>query len=369
MWISALFLITSLFAGLGVIAPTTPPSRSAEGTMQLVARMRVARSAATSTTLPGDRVLIAGGMTQGNGALRSFEVFDTRTLRITASGNMRQARLDHSATTLADGRVLLLGGYDGRYIARAEIFDVRTGQFTDAGSMNVGRSGHTATLLRDGTVLIVGGVGDGWSFLSSAEIYDSRTGKFTLVKPMSERRESHIAELLPDGRVLVAGGHRDRRENMVVYSSTEIYNPAERRFTAGPALTVARHKHDAAVLPDGRVLVFGGSDSQDRTQFTSAEAFDPATNRWSAVAPMATGRFKLRDTAVRLRDGRILVTGSGRFAELFDPRTNSFSTVAGDLGADYSFASATVLGNGDALALGGYDLSRRNTDGIWRFRP
>ena len=166
---------------------------------------------------------------------------------------MREARIGHSATTLSDGRVLILGGFNGSYLKTAELFDPRTGRFSAAGSMNVGRSGHTATLLGDGTVLVTGGVGDGWTFLSSAETYDPATGRSALVKPLSVGRESHTATLLRDGRVMIAGGHRDRRENIVTYASTEIYDPSQRRFTAAPALTIARHKHEAAALADGRV--------------------------------------------------------------------------------------------------------------------
>ena len=361
--------ITSLLVAGVIGMPSSPASPRAEATMQLVGRMRTARAAATVSAISGDRVLIAGGMTGGGSALREFELFDASTHRIVAAGNMSETRVGHTATTLSDGRVLILGGYNGSYLKSAEVFDPRTGRFAPAGAMTVGRSGHTATLLRDGTVLIVGGVGDGWSFLESAEVYDPATGQFTAVRSMSVKRESHTATLLRDGRVLITGGHRDRRENIVVYASTEIYDPAQRQFSAGPPLVVARHKHDAAALADGRVLVFGGSDPRDRTRFSSAEVYDPAANRFVSVSPMTTGRYKLRDTAVRLRDDRILVAGSGRFAELFDPRTNTFTRVAGDLGENYSFASATLLGDGNALVLGGYDNSMRNTDGIWRFRP
>jgi hypothetical protein len=265
--------------------------------------------------------------------------------------------------------VLILGGYNGVYLASATIFDPRTSRFSAAGSMTIGRSGHTATLLRDGTVLITGGVGEGWSFLSSAEVYDPRSGRFTAVQPMSVARESQTASLLPDGRVLITGGHRDRREHIVVYSSTEIYDPAQRRFSAGPSLTIARHKHEAVTLADGSVLVVGGSDPRDRTRFTSAEVYEPATNRWRTVASMKVGRYKLRDTALRLHDGRVLVPGSGRYAEIFDARAKTFTRVPGDFGEAYAFASGVLLGDGRALVLGGYDHAGRNTDGIWQYRP
>lgn len=363
-----LVFTTCLLAIVGA-APGSPESHRPEGTIQLVGHMRIGRAAATASAISNDRVLIAGGMVNGGSALREFEVFDAAAQRVVAVGDMRDARIGHSATTLSDGRILILGGYNGSYLKSAEIFDPKTGRFSVAGLMNVGRSGHTATLLADGTVLITGGVGDGWSFLSSAETYDPATGRFVVVKSLSAARESHTATLLRDGRVLIAGGHRDRRENIVIYASTEIYDPAQREFTPGPDLTMPRHKHEAAALADGRVLVFGGSDPRDRTRYSSAEVYDPSTNRWAAISPMATARYKLRDSAVRLRDDRILIAGGGRFAEVFDPQTNSFTRVAGELGQDYSFASATLLNNGDALVLGGYDNSMHHTDGIWRFRP
>jgi Kelch motif len=329
--------------------------------------MSVARSGATATAIAGNRVLIAGGMTSGGGALREFEVVDASTNRVVRVGEMRQARIDHTATLLPGGRVPVLGGYDGGYLRTGEIFDPRTGSFTDAGSMNVGRSGHTATTLRDGTILIVGGVGDGWSFLSSAEVYDPRAATFAPVKPMAVARESHTATLLSDGRVLIAGGHRDRRENIVVYSSTELYDPAQRHFEPGPAMTIARHKHDGIAIGDGRVLVVGGSDPRDRTRFTDAEVYDPNTKRWMGVARGSLGRYKIRDTSIRLRDGRILIGGDGEFAEIFDPRTNAFERVNGSFGQGYAFASDVLVGDGDVLVLGGYDDSMHTTDGIWRF--
>lgn len=368
MWNRLSVSIASLLVGVFAASPRPLVSTPTEGTIQLVGRMRVARAAATATTIAGDRVLIVGGMTDGGAALREFEVFDASTNRIVASGEMEASRVSHSATSLADGRVLVLGGYNGTYLKTAEIYDPRSGRFTAAGSMNVGRSGHTATVLRDGTVLIVGGVGDGWSFLASAEIYDPRTSRSTAVKSMSFARESHTATLLRDGTVLIAGGHRDRRENIVVYTSTEIYDPAQRQFSNGPMLLTARHKHDAVGLADGRVLAVGGSDPRDRTHFATAEIYDPAAKRWSAAPRMRIGRYKLRDSSLRLRDGRILVAGSGRFAELFDPRTNSFSSVDGGFEQEYSFASSALLDDGRAIVLGGYDDSMRNTDGIWRFR-
>ena len=353
----------------GMVPTNAPRSNNAEGRIELVGRMRMARAAETATTIAGDRVLIAGGMAEGGGAIRQFELYDARSNAIGATGEMSAARSGHTATLLPDGRVLIAGGYNGQYLKSAEIFDPKTGRFAAAaGSMRDGRSGHTATLLGDGTVLLTGGVGDGWSFLASAEVYHPRTASFSPVGSMRWARESHTASTLANGKILITGGHRDRRENITVYASTELYDPATRSFSPGPDLTQARHKHDAVTLSDGRVLVMGGSDPRDRTRYSSAEVYDPATAAFSAISNMTTPRYKLRDTAIRLADGRVLIVGSGRFAELFDPKSNTFRRVDGEIGRDYSFASSALLSNGDVLVFGGYDNSMRNSDGIWRFR-
>src|SRR6266404_5515514 len=81
-----------------------------------------------------------------------------------------------------------------------------SGGFNSTGSMNIARVNHTATLLSNGEVLVAGGNNNTTGYLSSAELYNPLTGKWTLTGSMAIARTGHEAVLLPNGEVLVAGG-------------------------------------------------------------------------------------------------------------------------------------------------------------------
>ena len=98
-----------------------------------------------------------------------------------------------------------------------------SGAFTLTGGMSSARSLHTATLLADGRVLICGGADASLQALGTAEIYDPRTATFSPTGPMGTARFAANATMLPDGRVLIVGGE-DRTT----------YQPPQRSFSIRP---------------------------------------------------------------------------------------------------------------------------------------
>lgn len=332
-----------------------------------VATLRSARAVHTATTLPSGQVLVAGGMADGGGSLSSAELFDAAHNSVQELGALRERRASHTATLLTNGRVLIAAGYNGEYLASIEVFDASERRFRSTGSLVEPRSGHTATLLPDGRVLFVGGVGRGWTFLRSAELYDPETGRSELVGSMMVPRESHTATLLADGRVLIIGGHSGRREHMRVHASAELFDPRTRRFEAAGALAIARHKHDALRLADGRVIIIGGADHTDRVYYATTEIYNPRTQVVEQGPSMTNRRYKIAGTSVLLPNGDVLVSSGAQVAELLDVGRWTFREVSGSFPAAYRFAAAAPLADGSVLITGGYSDGNRNTAGVWRF--
>ena len=276
--------------------------------------------------LDADRVLVTGGEQDYQTARSSAEVLNLATGTTTAIANTMSAlRIHHRMVKLGsgpnNGKVLVMGGFNGpvpygvpSWLATAsvDLFDPASNTFSaSASSLKTARGLFTATVLADGRVLIVGGFqpSPGVGALASAEIYDPVTGVFSFTGSMTVARLGHTASRLPDGRVLIVGGDREATIN----STAEIFDPASGTFsTVASPLAVTRIHHAAASLADGRVLIFGGESGESIVRGT-VEVFNPATLSFSLYARMAIPRARATATAVTagVHAGKVLVFGGG----------------------------------------------------------
>ena len=315
---------TVLMAGGEVVVDVSiPPTRTATSEIYNVTTglftpggaLDTGRSSHTATLLVNDTVLVVGGVDNGGSALSSSEIYTPVTNAWTAALPMNTPRTLHTATLLKDGRVLVTGGVTlGAPTDTAEIYDpagnAGAGTWTaTATPMSIGRESHTATLLASGKVLVIGGEGVAGK-LASVEIYDPTANTWTspsgALTSLTTARRAHLATELADGKILVTGGMDNSGgpgAPGAPITESELYDPTEGTFGPAAALATGRSSHSATLLPSsGRVLVTGGFNGAE-----TSEVYDPATNLWVPTGVLANPRAA--HTATLLSTGRILVTG------------------------------------------------------------
>lgn len=196
------------------------------------------------------------------------------------------------------GKILLIGGVrNGTYQEKALLYDSATGQLEtpESGSLELGtsRAYHTATSLADGRVLVFGGERSAGQYVSVAEIFDPETFSFVPVSVTGAdlphiQRKRHAASFFyklgdPDQHVLITGGCIDACASADNVRDTIIYNVDKGNFVAGPLMQSPRRDHSATYLPAamerGVVMLLGGN--------TQAEYFDIA----SFTGGAGTGKF------------------------------------------------------------------------------
>lgn len=308
--------------------------------------MTVARAMHTATRLADGTVLIAGGRTPA-GELDSAELYDPATDSFRAAAPMNRPRSGATATLLPDGRVLVAGGSE----FTAEVYDPASDSWLLTGRMITQRQGHAAVLLADGRVLVVGGT-SGTGSTATAEIYDAASNAWTLVGQMSRNRASLTATSLSSGVVLIAGGEPLSGDGVAV-NIVDLFDPITETFAAGPPMLGARSRHNATLLPDGRVLVVSGVHSPE--VLTSVEVFDPVAAEWSSGPAVNEGR-ESGFTLTLLPDGRVLLVGGlsqgTQTTEVRDASTGEwqFASATSDI---RGFHTATLLLDGRVLVAGG----------------
>ena len=359
---------TTIHASASGVNGSTPLTVTGPVFLQ-VGNLHTARTGFTATRLADGRVLVVGGENvSGNQMFASAEIYDPATSTFSPTGSLFNARALHTATLLPNGTVLIAGGFyidaqNNFYsLSTAEIYDPVSGTFSYAnGTMTNGRFNSTATLLNNGLVLIAGGGYYTPSFSAAdSELYDPVAQTFTpTTGAMITPRELHTATLLNDGTVLIVGGN-----SFATFAPTaqaEIYDPVANTFSAAGNLNTATDFHAAALLSSGKVLIAGGYCGPNCTPDAVArtEVYDPSTKLFTNSTSLAIPR--LSPTGTMLNNGTVLIVGGQTnsgitgTAEIFDPSTQNI-TGAGSLVTARDTQTATPLSDGTVLLASGVAL-------------
>jgi hypothetical protein len=278
-------------------------------------------------------LLSIGGLDPHTGVASSrTRAFDAEHGLFLDAAPLRNARRDHTATSIAADLVVVIGGRDdtGNVLSSASILDVDGADVPLPVSLRRARAGHTATLLPaeaglgDNAILVCGGTGSGGEPLDTCELFVApqsprdptsfETASFTLVEGrLATGRARHTATLLDDGSVLLVGA-ADIESAQV---AADVFDPSGPRIVRTGVPVLARRDHAAVHLGGGRVLVVGGEVFVGGVAPTrSAELWVQATGEFTEVEDdMEQPRAK--PGVFLLADGAVLISGGTR--ELAQP--------------------------------------------------
>jgi hypothetical protein len=319
-----------------------------------------------TTLLPDGRVLFISYYSES----LQPHIWDPVSNTFTTTAASAYALFCSGHTQLADGRVFLVGGHIADYTGypHVQIYDPASNGFTAMPDMNTGRWYPTTTLLPNGDVLVVSGdINSNTNVNSLPQVFQTATSTWRNLTTAQLSQPLYPSMLVaPNGQVFNAGPSRQSRylntagtgawSNVAVlnFGGFRDYGPAM-MYDSGKVLVVGgadpptataeiidlnaatpawqftgsmhfpRRQHNAVILPDGTVLIVGGSSGSgfdnSSTPVLPAEMWNPATGQFTVMASIATYRG-YHSTALLLPDGRVLSAGGnvgGPNAQLFSP--------------------------------------------------
>jgi N-acetylneuraminic acid mutarotase len=359
---------TSPRSGIGLTRQLTATGTYSDGTTADVTNLANWTSSAPAVATVGSQTGLTTGVSLGSSNIATTfgSLTDSVSLTIvsnswSAAASLLQARVAHTATLLNSGKVLVVGGVDSSMstsaTATTEVYDPVADTWRQSTNLLTARQYHTATLLPNGKVLVAGGMSPPtYSMpMASAEIYDPVAGTWTAAAPMTSPRIYHTATLLPNGKVLVVGGTGGPSLPAPV-DSAEVYDPVANSWSPATNLPAARTLHTATLLANGSVLIAGGETSGVASLALNGLVYDPSTNTWTSTGNLQHPRDS--HTATLLSNGRVLITGGSdqstqqASTELYELVANTWSSVGTLLVARASH-TATLLPSGKILLAGG----------------
>ncbi|MDF2748928.1 MAG: nanM 1 [Gaiellaceae bacterium] len=306
----------------GGIVVYEPADREAGPHWRRVAPSGVPRQEVSYVRL-GDRFYLAGGGTE-------HEVYDPATDSWSQAAPLPE-RLDHIQGVALDGRIYYVGGLESfpePATGVVLIYDPATDSFSRGAPMPRPRGGG-GVAVHEGRIYYAGGLHEGEA-VPWFDVYDPRADTWTELPDLPRARDHFQAQVV-DGRFYAIGGRET--DVAAILGENDAFDFAREEWVTGLAPMPTPRAGYASTVVDGEIVVLGG-EGTERT-FGEVEAYDPRTNRWRALEPMALPRHGIQAVAC---GGDIYVAAGG--TEPYGEAPTAAHTVYVDPEARCPFADA-----------------------------
>lgn len=304
-----------------------------------VQAMNVARSGDGLGVLSDGMVLAVGEVDKANAHLSSCEILDPATGRWTMTGSLHHECAAPVVLRSRDDLYSIETSVKGYPKAIVERYDAKTATWTEYGG-DAPSIDSTFVGLADGRILAICRRDLGYGNTKVSQIFDPVTGKWMKTGATSEPYWSLSAVLMRSGEVLTVGIKYDPTGSGVSKSACELFNPKTGVWRKTGSLSSPGTPTSGLVqLGSGEVLAVG---------ISSAERYDPVTEKWSTMTPFGTWNAT---QAILLNDGRVLVLGDWGGSMVYDPVKDLWTAVAKAPAG--SAMCAVGLPDGQVLLTGG----------------
>jgi hypothetical protein len=278
-------------------------------------------------------------------------------------------------TFMADGRLIVMGGHHMANDVgenTVSVYDPSANSWTTLPNMNAGRWYPTTTTLANGDILVLAGTKNGYgdvNLIPQVWQTSSRTWRSLTTAQQQGNYPTWpdyypYMYVAPNGKVFNAGPQQTSR--YLDTSGTGVWS------NVANSSLLYRDYGSSVMYDDGKILIVGGNPREpdpnaQPTNLPSATAevidLKATTPAWRSVSPMSIGRRHLNTTL--LPDGKVLVTGGSSFpgfdkplgavlyAEMWDPDTETWAIMAGYTRYRGYHSNAVLLPDGRVLIAGG----------------